>query len=51
MGYIYSRVNQTALNNLLNLASTSTNQKQVPGLPKTMLPDLNNSVTPARRIR
>ena len=45
MGYIYSRLNQTALNNLLNLASTSSNQKQVPGLPKTMLPDVNNSVS------
>jgi Flp pilus assembly protein TadG len=46
MGYIYSRLNQTALKNLINLASTSSNQKQVPGLPKTMLPDLNNTVTP-----
>ncbi len=46
MGYIYSRVNQTALNNLINLASTSSNKKQVPGLPTTMLPDLNNTVTP-----
>jgi Flp pilus assembly protein TadG len=46
MGYIYSRVNQTALNNLINLASTGASPKQVPGLPKTMLPDLNNTVTP-----
>lgn len=46
MGYIYSRVNQTALNSLINLASTPSNKKQVPGLPTTMLPDLNNTVTP-----
>ena len=46
MGYIYSRLNQTALKNLINLASTSTNKKQVPGLPVTMLPNVNNSVTP-----
>lgn len=46
MGYIYSRLNQTALKNLINLASTSSNKKQVPGLPVTMLPDVNNSVTP-----
>ena len=46
MGYIYSRLGQTALNNLINQASTPTVQKQVPGLPVTMLPDLNNTVTP-----
>lgn len=46
MGYIYSRLNQTALKNLINLASTSTAKKQVPGLPTTMLPDVNNTVTP-----
>ena len=46
MGYIYSRLNQTALKNLINLASTPSNKKQVPGLPVTMLPDVNNSVTP-----
>ena len=46
MGYIYSRVGQTALNNLLNQASTSSNKKQVPGFPITMLPDMNNTVTP-----
>lgn len=46
MGYIYSRLNQTALKNLINQASTSSNKKQVPGLPVTMLPDVNNTVTP-----
>jgi Flp pilus assembly protein TadG len=46
MGYIYSRLGQTALNNLINLASTPTAKKQVPGLPTTMLPDVNNTVTP-----
>lgn len=46
MGYIYSRLNQPALNALINLASTPTAKKQVPGLPTTMLPDVNNTVTP-----
>ena len=46
MGYIYSRVGQTALKNLLNQASTPSVRKQVPGLPIAMLPDLNNSVVP-----
>jgi Flp pilus assembly protein TadG len=46
MGYIYSRVNQTALNNLINANSVAGALKQKPGLPTTMLPDLNNSVTP-----
>ncbi len=44
MGYIYSRVNQTALNNLINANSVAGALKQKPGLPTTMLPDLNNSV-------
>jgi len=46
MGYIYSRVNQTALSNLINANSVAGALKQKPGLPTTMLPDLNNSVTP-----
>ena len=46
MGYIYSRVGQTALNNLIKQASTGALPKQVPGLPVEMLADLNNTVTP-----
>ena len=46
MGYIYSRVNQTALNNLITANSVAGALKQKPGLPTTMLPDLNNTVTP-----
>ena len=46
MGYIYSRVNQTALNALITANSVAGATKQKPGLPTTMLPDLNNSVTP-----
>ena len=46
MGYVYSRLNQTALTNLIKQASTSAVRKQVPGLPVAMLPDLNTSVTP-----
>src|SRR5437879_1359046 len=46
MGYIYSRVGQTALNNLITANSVAGALKQKPGLPTTMLPDLNNSVTP-----
>ncbi|MEH2613408.1 TadE/TadG family type IV pilus assembly protein [Bradyrhizobium sp. AZCC 1693] len=46
MGYIYSRLGQTALNNLINANSVTGALKQKPGLPTTMLPDLNNSVTP-----
>ena len=46
MGYIYSRVNQTALNNLINQNSTPAIPKQKPGLPVAMLADLNNTVTP-----
>ena len=46
MGYIYSRVNQTALNSLINANSVAGALKQKPGLPTTMLPDLNNTVTP-----
>jgi len=46
MGYIYSRLGQTALNNLINANSVAGALKQKPGLPTTMLPDLNNTVTP-----
>lgn len=46
MGYIYSRLEQTALNNLINANSVAGALKQKPGLPTTMLPDLNNTVTP-----
>lgn len=46
MGYVYSRLSQTALKNLINQASTSSVKKQVPGLPIAMLPDLNTTVTP-----
>jgi hypothetical protein len=46
MGYIFSRVGQTALKNLINQASTVAIPKQVPGLPVAMLADLNNTVTP-----
>jgi Flp pilus assembly protein TadG len=46
MGYVYSRLSQTALKNLINQASTNAVKKQVPGLPVAMLPDLNTTVTP-----
>src|SRR5437899_2689415 len=46
MGYIYSRLGQTALNNLINANSVAGALKQKPGLPTTMLPDVNNTVTP-----
>ena len=46
MGYVYSRLGQTALKNLINQASTASIPKQVPGLPTAMLPDLNTTVTP-----
>jgi Flp pilus assembly protein TadG len=45
MGYIYSRVSQSALSSLVNAASTVSRPKtQVPGLPTAMLPNLNNTV-------
>jgi Flp pilus assembly protein TadG len=44
MGYIYSRVGQTALSNLINQASTPSVPKTVPGLPNAMFPNLNNAV-------
>lgn len=46
MGYIFSRVNQPALNALINQNSTLAIPKQKPGLPVAMLADLNNTVTP-----
>jgi len=46
MGYVYSRLGQTALANLINQASTVAVPKQKPGLPKAMLPNLTTNVTP-----
>ena len=46
MGYVYSRLGQTALKNLINQASTVSIPKTVPGLPTAMLPDVNTNVTP-----
>src|SRR6185437_4754167 len=45
MGYIYSRLSQSALSALINQASTRSVRKQVPGLPDAMLANLNNSLT------
>jgi Flp pilus assembly protein TadG len=45
MGYVYSRLSQSALANLINQASTGTVPKQKPGLPKAMLSNLTNSLT------
>jgi len=45
MGYIYSRLGQTALTALINQASTPSVRKQVPGLPDAMLTNLNNSLS------
>src|ERR1700749_4916745 len=45
MGYIYSRVSQSALSTLVNSTSTVSRPKSnVPGLPNAMLPNLNNAV-------
>lgn len=45
MGYLYSRVSQSALATLVNSASTGSRPKSnVPGLPNAMLPNLNNAV-------
>jgi Flp pilus assembly protein TadG len=45
MGYLYSRVSQTALSALVNAASTVSRPKStVPGLPTAMLTNLNNAV-------
>jgi Flp pilus assembly protein TadG len=44
MGYDYSRVSQSALSNLLNMASTKSVPKQVPGFPDPMISGLPNSL-------
>jgi len=44
MGYVFSRVSQSALTSLINLASTPSLQKQRPGLPTAMLPNLTTAV-------
>src|ERR1700730_7041521 len=46
MGYVYSRLSQTALAALINQPSTQSVPKQKPGLPNAMLPNLNTVVTP-----
>ena len=46
MGYVYSRLGQTALANLINQASTPSVPKQKPGLPDAMLSNLNTVITP-----
>jgi Flp pilus assembly protein TadG len=48
MGYIYSRLSQSALTNMINAPSSATGTyglKQVPGLPDAMLANLNNSLS------
>jgi Flp pilus assembly protein TadG len=45
MGYVYSRLGQTALANLINQASTLAVPKQKPGLPDAMLSGLTTNVT------
>src|SRR5580692_7477637 len=44
MGYSYSRVSQSALSNLLTMASTKTVPKQVPGFPTSMISGLPGSL-------
>lgn len=44
MGYAYSRVSPSDLSALINLASSATYPKQVPGLPKQMLSSLPGSL-------
>jgi Flp pilus assembly protein TadG len=44
MGYSYSRVSQSALANLISMATSSATPKQVPGLPKSMLAGLPGSL-------
>ena len=44
MGYSYSRVSQTALKNLVNMKSTKSVPKPVPGLPNSMVPGLPGSL-------
>jgi len=48
MGYIYSRLSQSALTNMINYPSSAIGTyglKQVPGLPDAMLSNLNNSLS------
>jgi Flp pilus assembly protein TadG len=48
MGYIYSRLSQSALTYMINYPSSATGtygRKQVPGLPDAMLSNLNNSLS------
>ena len=44
MGYAYSRVSQSALSTLINMASTKSVPKQVPGFPTTMISGLPGSL-------
>jgi Flp pilus assembly protein TadG len=44
MGYAYSRVSQKALGNLINMQSTASVPKKVPGLPNSMVSGLPNSL-------
>jgi Flp pilus assembly protein TadG len=44
MGYDYSRVSQSALSTLLNMASTKKVPKQVPGFPDSMISGLPKSL-------
>jgi Flp pilus assembly protein TadG len=47
MGYVYSRLSQSALKTLINQRSTASVPKQPPpSLPNAMLPGLNTAVTP-----
>jgi len=43
MGYVYSRVSQSALTSLINQASTPSVRKQVPGLPDAMISGLTTA--------
>jgi Flp pilus assembly protein TadG len=44
MGYAYSRVSQSALSALINMRSTASVPKPVPGLPNAMVPGLPASL-------
>ncbi len=44
MGFVYSRVSQTLLSNLINMTSTAQVPKQKPGLPDSMIPGLPGSL-------
>jgi Flp pilus assembly protein TadG len=44
MGYAYSRVSQSALSSLINMASTKKVPKTVPGLPNSMISGLPGSL-------